>query len=241
MARMRKHKRDRVKRTRRRPHNDDFLLGMFQHTVAVPPTGLTVFALAMCWAMWRDRLRLQSLMNLRPDARVLTMSENASKARRQQHISHHFHTVKGQTVLAQRITVEKDLRPLAEVVVVVDYYWLATGYLQARYGLALWLRSGIRRVLQAGATTVLFPNDNGKLNRGDRCLLTALEAGMCPSDLSWSFCGHADNVLWLASNSAAIAPVLASTPGGDNTMNTDNYLDPVHPFVCFKLRGNVAS
>jgi hypothetical protein len=46
--------------------------------------------------------------------------------------------------------------------------------------------------------------------------------------------------LWLATNSEAIAPILASTHGGDNTMNTDNYLDPVHPFVSFKLRGNVA-
>ena len=43
---------------------DDLFCGIFQHTVVVPPTGLTVFALAMCWAMWRDRLRLQSLMSM---------------------------------------------------------------------------------------------------------------------------------------------------------------------------------
>jgi hypothetical protein len=211
-----------------------------------------IFALAMHWDDERDRLRLQSLENLFPSTKIISVAECMHTLGNMQHMSTHFHVRAGVKRISQRIETELKLSPDAKVSIILDYYWCQSGYYTQRYGLK-WLESSAHKLLVAGANEVLLPYDKGS---------SGVDAGQCDMDMmlastesrsgvgvggfraphpdiEFSFCGLTDNPLWVASAAPAIAAKLASLDKGCNVHQTARFLHPTTPFVRVTLKPTI--
>ena len=148
-------------RVRTRQKKTDFQSSDFRQTIRVKDSHQRIiFALAMHWDDERDRLRLQSVENLFPSTKVISVSECEYTLGNMQHVSAHFNDRLGVKSISQRIQTELELAPAAKVSIMLDYYWCQAGYYTSRYGLK-WLESSARKLLVAGAHEVLLPYDKG--------------------------------------------------------------------------------
>ena len=208
-----------------------------------------IFALAMHWDHERDRLRLQSVENLFPSTKIISVSECEYTLGNMQHISVFFNDRQGLKSIAHRIQTELKLSPDAKVSVLLDYYWFQAGYYTSRYGLK-WLESYAHTLLVAGAHEVLLPYDKGTsgvdsgqcdmdsmLNSTERRGDVDVKCIRAPHpDIDISFCDLSDNILWVGSAAPAIASKLASLDVGCNTLHTKRFLHPKTPFVRVMLK-----
>ena len=199
---------------------------------------LVVFALAMSWNRPRDKLRLQMLLNMTPDTRIVTCNDNLHSCAHMPHVHCTFSTKRGQTDLAAHVQATRAEYSHARIVIILDYYWFQQGY-YVRYGLNNWMTRGLSLVLESGADSVIFPNDAGNLNSAKKkgaqgkAMSTALAGGLCPQGVRWRYIRKHENPLWLASNNEEIRTKLAEDNGGDNTQQTVNCLHPEESFVEF--------
>ena len=242
-------------RVRTRQKQTDFQSSDFLHTQRVVEKHQrrrVIFALAMHWDDERDRLRLQSVENLFPSTKVISVSECDYTLGNMQHVSANFNHRLGVKSISQRIQTELELAPAAKVSILLDYYWCQAGYYTSRYGLK-WLESSAHKFLVAGAHEVLLPYDKGT---------SGVDAGQCDMesmlastetrsdvdvkgiraphpDIQVSFCALVDNILWVASAAPAIAAKLTSLHGGCNDHQTTRFLDPNTPFVRVTLKPTI--
>ena len=117
-----------------REFKDSFQFGqIFKHKYKHTKT-LIVCALAMSWNKWRDKLRLQMLLNLTPGNRIVTCNDNLHSCGNMQHVHCTFRTKRGQMDLADRVQAARAEYSHARIVIILDYYWFQQGY-YIRHGL----------------------------------------------------------------------------------------------------------
>jgi hypothetical protein len=212
-----------------RCHPNDYsfpgLSKTINHKAQTGPQHL-VFALAMHWGFPRDKVRLQMMLNLSPNTRIITVSETSATIGNLAHMNACFKGLRGIRTIAKAITAQKTSSQT--VTVLLDYFWMALHYYTSNYGMHWLTAEGTPLLLAAGADCILLPNDKGLVHKGGSGMAVMLR-NIHPS-LSVEFVMLDQNPLWVASNNEEISGVLADLKGSNKQMTRD-FVCPENPFV----------
>jgi hypothetical protein len=220
----------------RRPHKNDFNFPLSFPKWGTPATHTTVFAFAMAWHRPRDRIRLQSLMYMRPGTKVITVSDCKHSQGNMEHMCSHFHLPNALKDIAGRIKSERLAAPPGlKIKLYLDYYWLQGRYYRLRYGLN-WLKKDAYKLLSAGADEMVLPFDAGSINGPGGSDMRDMMAGVVHPDIKIAFTCLKDNLLWEASATEEIRETVEKMDKGCNSLQTKNWLHPETPFVTISLR-----
>jgi hypothetical protein len=221
-------------RSRSRPHpRDHQFRGTYVHTRPYVDTSIVVFALAMAHNNPRDRRRLQTMRYF--GMQIVTVSENLHTCGNQSHVTCNFASRRGHQRLAGHIKTCKTTRPLARILVLLDYYWLPTHYYASNYGMR-WLETGAHSLLEAGADEVVLPFDNGERISPGESDMAKMLSGACHENVFLEFITCHANPLWRGTARAHEVGALDGVRGGSNEEQTRDWLDPERPFVKCTLR-----
>jgi hypothetical protein len=207
----------------------------------LPPTNTLVLAYAMQWTRATDLARLE-LLSDQLQARVVTVCDDHQlppPSHSQDHINANFKSERGQSVVLQFL--QENALNFDHVVVVLDYFWLATRYYSTNYGLNWLVQNGsveggkCARLLKAGASEIFLPCGGGKENKNQQEMQKMLVELECNSDKELLDVRRLhtcrENPLWAASDAKELQAVLESNRRSSNAVQTLNYLDPQTPFV----------
>lgn len=175
------------------------------------------------------------------NAFVVTVSEKEAESD-DKHICANFLTGRGIKPVAAYI--REHGAGYSRVLVVIDFWWLETGYYHARYGTD-WLADNGKHLaekgkcyslLQAGAAEVLLPFSGGRRNKDAGEVEDMLENfNAVPSNPGKLRVERVpsllDNPLWAASANQDLAAIYIQHNRGSNLHQTECYLHPDAPFV----------
>ena len=227
------------------------VLGRFRCTVKPSDNQRIYFALGMAWSHERDRLRIQSLVNLVPGTRVITVRREKGKTTKdigfdKRHIDADFQVRGGWKSIGARLAAELERTPNARITFLLDYFFFQPGYYHLCYG-TVWLSSLCHEFLQRGVNEFILPYDSGKKAESDMQYMLAqgkiagsfYPAILAPHPLILAQpVAAAENPLWVASSIIRGAMANLGDMSADNTWETETYLHPETPFVVVTATGN---
>ena len=188
-----------------------------------------MICLGMHYGLNTDAQRMDELSSTY-DANIIAVSwTNEPPPVGKVHISTDFKTVRGLTGIINVIQRLAD----DTVIIILDYIWLQNGYYLENYGVD-WLTVKCRLLVEAGATQIILPFDNGArtVTSGMKTMLTNVDPR-----LNIQFIDDPDNnPLFVATKPARIQRLLENSGKLGNEANHTAYLDSHTPFVAITLR-----
>jgi hypothetical protein len=187
-----------------------------------------VICLAMHYGLNTDVERMHEIARIY-DASIIAVSvSNEPAPANKVHVSADFKTVRGLKTLIHTIHRLTDER----IIIILDYIWLQSNYYLEKYGVN-WLTEKCTLLLEAGATQIILPFDNGI-----RTITSAMKAMLTSVDprLNIQFLPTDSNPLYVATDSVRIKQLLEDSGKLGNEANAIAYLDSRTPFVSITLR-----